>query len=108
MNTAHSTLAGSFIVDISTELLLEAVPLESAMIGELTSEQIEHLLQTQAIGRIGCHANGITYIVPVSYVYHDNRVYGHSDEGLKLRLARANPEVCFEVERIEICATGKR
>jgi nitroimidazol reductase NimA-like FMN-containing flavoprotein (pyridoxamine 5'-phosphate oxidase superfamily) len=71
------------------------------MIGELTSEQIEHLLQTQAIGRIGCHANGITYIVPVSYVYHDNRVYGHSDEGLKLRLARANPEVCFEVERIE-------
>jgi nitroimidazol reductase NimA-like FMN-containing flavoprotein (pyridoxamine 5'-phosphate oxidase superfamily) len=81
--------------------LVERVPVESAMIGELTGEQIEQLLKTQAIGRIGCHANGLTYIVPVAYVYHDNCVYGHSDEGLKLRLARANPEVCFEVEHIE-------
>jgi nitroimidazol reductase NimA-like FMN-containing flavoprotein (pyridoxamine 5'-phosphate oxidase superfamily) len=71
------------------------------MIGELTGRQIEQVLETQAIGRIGCHADGLTYIVPVTYVYRDNFVYGHSDDGLKIRLVRANPKVCFEVEHIE-------
>ena len=28
-------------------------------------------------------------------------IYGHTDEGLKLRLMRANPNVCFEVDHVE-------
>lgn len=54
------------------------------MIGELNYTEIEDVLQNQHIGRIGCHAKGITYIVPVSYAYSDSYVYIHSLEGKKL------------------------
>ena len=38
------------------------------MSGELNNTRVENILKTQFIGRIGCHANGITYVVPVTYV----------------------------------------
>ena len=70
------------------------------MLGPLDQSQIEELLKSQFIGRIGCYANGITYIVPVNYVYENNIIYAHSTEGLKLSMLRNNPEVCFEVDAI--------
>jgi nitroimidazol reductase NimA-like FMN-containing flavoprotein (pyridoxamine 5'-phosphate oxidase superfamily) len=39
------------------------------MLRELNDHQIETLLKDQFIGRIGCHLAGVTYIVPVNYVY---------------------------------------
>jgi uncharacterized protein len=69
------------------------------MLGELTHEQIEHLLHSEVVGRIGCHAAGRTYVVPVNYGYDGEFVYGHAAEGMKLRMLRANPEVCFEVDQ---------
>ena len=71
------------------------------MLGELKSSQIENVLQGEVIGRIGCHANDITYVVPVSYVYDGVYVYAHTKEGLKIEIMRANPMVCFEVDVIE-------
>jgi uncharacterized protein len=71
------------------------------MVGQLTSKEIDQLLRSEVIGRIGCHANGRTYVIPVSYVYEDGAVIGHSADGLKLQMMRENPNVCFEVERIE-------
>ena len=41
------------------------------MIGDLNFKEVEEVLQDQLIGRIGCHSNGITYIVPVSYAYNE-------------------------------------
>jgi nitroimidazol reductase NimA-like FMN-containing flavoprotein (pyridoxamine 5'-phosphate oxidase superfamily) len=70
------------------------------MIGKLTPEQIEDLLQSERIGRIGCHAEGRTYVVPVAYAYDRGAVYGHSPDGLKVRTMRANAHMCFEVERV--------
>src|SRR5207249_11652316 len=70
-------------------------------IGELDSNQIDHLLQTEVVGRLGCHADGKTYIVPITYVYDGGYVYGHTIEGTKTRMMRANPEVCFEVDHID-------
>jgi len=70
------------------------------MIGELDQSQIEDVLSSENIGRIGCYGDGITYVVPVAYVYDQGLTYGHSDEGMKARLMRMNPHVCFEVERI--------
>ena len=55
------------------------------MLGELTSDEIDELLRTEAIGRIGCYAFGQPYVVPVTYAYDGDSVYGHSREGLKLR-----------------------
>jgi uncharacterized protein len=69
------------------------------MLGELTTEQIEHLLHSEVVGRLGCHAEGRTYVVPVNYAYDGEFLYGQAAEGLKLRMLRANPEVCFEVDR---------
>lgn len=68
------------------------------MFGQLTAEQIETLLKKQDLGRIGCHANGVTYVVPTSYAYENNCIYAHTGEGMKLQMMRQNPAVCFEVE----------
>jgi nitroimidazol reductase NimA-like FMN-containing flavoprotein (pyridoxamine 5'-phosphate oxidase superfamily) len=71
------------------------------MLGTLNDTQIEKLLSSSFIGRIGTHAFGKTYILPVSYAYKDNCVYVHTYEGLKLSMMRQNPYVCFEVENLE-------
>jgi len=71
------------------------------MLGELTREQCEHVLGHELVGRIGSHANGKVYIIPVTYVFFDGYVYAHSKEGMKIRMMRKNPKVCFEVESRE-------
>ena len=71
------------------------------MIGALTHDQIENVLRSEVTGRIGCHAEGRTYVVPVSYAYDGEYVYAHSADGLKVRTMRFNPNVCFEVEQID-------
>ena len=68
------------------------------MFGELNTEEIDQLISQQVLGRIGCHANGVTYIVPVSYAYDGTCIYVHSFNGMKLDLMRKNPKVCFEVD----------
>jgi nitroimidazol reductase NimA-like FMN-containing flavoprotein (pyridoxamine 5'-phosphate oxidase superfamily) len=67
----------------------------------LDSDAIEHLLQTAAVARLGCHAEGRTYVVPVSYAYYGGACYGHMSEGLKLRMLRANPSVCVQIDRVQ-------
>jgi nitroimidazol reductase NimA-like FMN-containing flavoprotein (pyridoxamine 5'-phosphate oxidase superfamily) len=69
------------------------------MLGELTREEIEHLLHSEVVGRIGCHAEGRTYVVPVNYAYDGEFLYGHAAPGMKLEMMRANPEICFQVDR---------
>jgi nitroimidazol reductase NimA-like FMN-containing flavoprotein (pyridoxamine 5'-phosphate oxidase superfamily) len=71
------------------------------MIGELTSKEMEHVLGTQQVGRIGCCDNGVAYVVPTSYAYVDGTVYAHTREGMKIQIMRKNPSVCFEVDHME-------
>jgi nitroimidazol reductase NimA-like FMN-containing flavoprotein (pyridoxamine 5'-phosphate oxidase superfamily) len=71
------------------------------MLGELTRAEIEQVMLRETVGRIGCHADGRTYVVPVTYAYDGECVYGHTRDGLKVRTLRANSAVCFEVEQIE-------
>jgi nitroimidazol reductase NimA-like FMN-containing flavoprotein (pyridoxamine 5'-phosphate oxidase superfamily) len=71
------------------------------MLGELDEREINDVLREQQLGRIGCHAGGVTYVVPVSYVYDGKSIYVLSAEGQKLRMMRENPRVCFEVEDIK-------
>lgn len=77
------------------------------MLGELSAEQIEDVLRTGMVGRIGLHADGRTYVVPVTYVYDGAAVLGHTGVGLKVRMARANPAVCFEVDVFENMANWR-
>ena len=69
--------------------------------GQLDAEQIDQVLHSELVGRIGCCAAGQPYVVPVFYAYDGTYVYGHSNEGMKIRMLRANPEVCFEVDHVE-------
>ena len=71
------------------------------MLRELNDSQIEALLKEQLIGRVGCHSAGVTYIVPVNYVYDGKFIIGHSLTGLKIRMMRKNPDICFEVDEMK-------
>jgi nitroimidazol reductase NimA-like FMN-containing flavoprotein (pyridoxamine 5'-phosphate oxidase superfamily) len=71
------------------------------MIESLSRLQCEQLLASQLIGRIGCHSSGKLYIVPITYAFHEGYIYAHSNEGLKIKMMRKNPKVCFEVECVE-------
>lgn len=71
------------------------------MLGDLSAVQIETLLHSEWVARLGCHAEGETYVVPISYAYDGSAIYGHSADGLKLRMLRANPKVCIEVDHVD-------
>lgn len=71
------------------------------MFGDLSAEDCEQFLHENIYGRIGCHAFGKTYIVPISYAYQNGVFYCHTFEGQKLDMMRSNPAVCFEVDQID-------
>lgn len=71
------------------------------MLGKLSNDQITHVLNSQIIGRIGCMEEGRLYIVPISYAFDSGYIYGHSMEGLKIKIMRNNPRVCFQVDSID-------
>jgi hypothetical protein len=71
------------------------------MIAELDRAEIDDLLRSQVVGRIGCYADGLTYVVPVIYAYDGAGLYAYSIEGQKIRMMRANPHVCFEVDEYD-------
>lgn len=67
------------------------------MLGELKEAQIENILNSQVIGRLACTDGKQPYVVPVTYRYDGKYIYGQSNEGMKLKMLRKNPNVCFEV-----------
>ena len=77
------------------------------MLGELPAREIERLLETALVARIGCHTAGRTYVVPVSYVYSDGALIGCSTAGLKLDMLRKNPQVCIEVDQVDDLANWR-
>lgn len=68
------------------------------MLGELNPEQIESVLAANVVGRIGCFADGKIYVVPVTYVYDNGYIIGHTGQGMKTDMLQKNPECCFEVD----------
>jgi len=72
-----------------------------SMFGDLEKDAIEVILHHQIIGHLGCHANELTYVVPLSYAYENNCVYAHTYDGMKINMMRQNPKVCFAVHMME-------
>ena len=68
---------------------------------ELSRAQVDELLHEQVVARIGCQADGEIYVVPIIYAYDGEAFYVASVEGRKVAMMRANPRVCFEVDRYE-------
>src|SRR5207244_7471630 len=57
------------------------------------------------VRRLGCHADGTTYIVPLIYAYDVGAVVAVTTEGRKTAMLRENPRVCVEVDEYD--ADGK-
>jgi uncharacterized protein len=71
------------------------------MLGELSEREIEELLIGQLVARIGCHSDGISYVVPLNYVYDGGYIYSHAFDGMKVHMMRKNPEVSFQTDIIK-------
>ena len=50
------------------------------------------------MGRLASTDGKEPYIVPVTYTYDEEYIYGQTNEGMKLEMLRKNPTVCFEVD----------
>jgi len=60
---------------------------------------IEAILHRAGVGRLGLAVGNLPYVVPLNYVYHNGAIYFHcADEGRKIDMLKANPQVCFEVD----------
>lgn len=70
------------------------------MVGTLTKEQIENILQSQSVCRFACSVNNRPYVVPITYVYDGEYIYGQTTVGKKLRICRKNPNVCLQIDII--------
>lgn len=71
------------------------------MIGKLADNQIEEVLRSNILGRIGCSEGNKVYVVPVNYVYDGKFIIAHSMVGMKIKMMRKNPSVCFEVDEMK-------
>ncbi|MHB8636407.1 MAG: pyridoxamine 5'-phosphate oxidase family protein [Fimbriimonadaceae bacterium] len=71
------------------------------MISILSEKEIESLLMSAMHAHLGCHADGKTYVVPISFAYDGKRIIGYTSAGDKVTMMRKNPEVCIQVEVIE-------
>lgn len=69
---------------------------------ELSEEECRALLLSARYGRLGLSRDDQPYVVPMSFVYHDGKIYLHSrGRGRKVQYASENPRVCFQVDVLE-------
>jgi nitroimidazol reductase NimA-like FMN-containing flavoprotein (pyridoxamine 5'-phosphate oxidase superfamily) len=67
---------------------------------------MDEFLRGQRIARLGCHAGGVTYVVPLIYAYEDGAVVAVTTEGRKTAMLRENPRVCVEVDEYDADGRG--
>jgi len=73
---------------------------------ELSRAEIDEFLSAQRIARLGCHAGGATYVVPLIYAYGEDAVVAVTTEGRKTAMLRENPRVCVEVDEYDSDGRG--
>lgn len=71
------------------------------MTGKLNEIQIEEVLNENTVGRIGCTDGKKIYVVPTNYIYDGKHIICHAVAGMKIRMMRENPEICFEVDAMK-------
>jgi len=73
---------------------------------ELPPREIDEFLRGQRIARLGCHADGTTYVVPLVYAYEDGAIVAVTTDGRKTAMLRENPRVCVEVDEYDTDGKG--
>lgn len=65
--------------------------------------EIVQVLLEAGVGRLGTCYKSQPYVVPVSFVYHNEKIIFHGAKiGKKMENIAKNPRVCFEVDTSEI------
>ncbi len=77
------------------------------MIGELSLVEIDEVLKNNVLGRIGCSEGGRTYVVPINYAFDGKYIVAHSADGMKIKMMRKNPAICFEVDEMKSFTSWK-
>jgi nitroimidazol reductase NimA-like FMN-containing flavoprotein (pyridoxamine 5'-phosphate oxidase superfamily) len=70
------------------------------LIQDMTREMSVALLKRTHVGRLGCAQGSQPYVVPFSFVYHQESIYSFATIGKKIEWMRANPLVCVEADEI--------
>ena len=69
---------------------------------ELSKEECTNILSAARYGRLALAKEERPYVVPMSYVYADGRIYLHSrGGGMKMEYAAANPRICFQIDQLD-------
>lgn len=69
---------------------------------ELSDDECIALLSSARYGRLGLSREDQPYVVPMSFVYHEGKIYLHSrGMGRKVQYAAENPRICFQVDHLE-------
>ena len=71
------------------------------MIAELARDEIDALLHAHVVLRLGLHAGGETYVVPVFYAYDGEALHVATRAGRKVDMLRKNPAVVAEVDEYD-------
>ncbi|MEG4999370.1 pyridoxamine 5'-phosphate oxidase family protein [Microcoleus sp. B4-D4] len=69
-------------------------------IDEMSSKEIQELLQKVGHGHLGCVFEGHPYVVPMHYYLQDSDIYIFTTVGMKTKYMDGNPEVCLQVEEV--------
>ena len=63
---------------------------------------LEEILRENQVGRLGTAVDGRPYVVPMNFVYTNDRIILHTHrDGKKVKDIQRNPRVCFEVDLAE-------
>jgi uncharacterized protein len=69
---------------------------------ELSQEECVVLLSEGRYGRLGLSKDDIPYVIPISFVYFEGKIYLHSrGKGKKVEFATKNPNVCFQIDILD-------
>lgn len=65
--------------------------------------EAEQILREEAVGRLGLCRDGVPYVVPLNYAYHNGEIFFHGAPrgGRKIDCLKANKQACFSVDRVE-------
>lgn len=70
------------------------------MLIDLNFDECEEILLAGHYGHLGCIADGMPHVLPVTYVYKYGYLFSHTYEGEKIEIMRKNPNICIQVERV--------
>jgi uncharacterized protein len=69
---------------------------------DLSQDECTNLLSAARYGRLALSKDNQPYVVPMSYVYHEGKIYLHSrGRGKKVEYVSDNPRVCFQIDVLE-------